>query len=428
MLISELRKKFPDTVIHVHTHDTAGAGVAAMLAAAEAGADVVDVALDSMSGMTSQPSLGAVCAAVTGSELDTGVNFEEVEKLNNFWETARGLYGPFECTATMKSGSSDVYKHEIPGGQYTNMHFQAFSLGLSDQWADVKKAYAVANQALGDIVKVTPSSKVVGDLAQFMVQNKITTVKELEDNADKLSFPTSVIEYFQGLIGHPAGGFPEPLAKSVLKGAHVYEGRPGADLPPADLVKIKATLEEKFGEATDDDVMSYVMYPQVFNEYKNFITEYGTMSGLPTPEYFCGMQDGTELIIDLQKGKTVHIKMKSVSPMDATGHREVHFEMNGQPRSIYILCKDAVGSTAARERADKNSDGSIGAPMPGQVVKMMVEKDQQVVKGDPLVVLSAMKMETVVGAPISGRVKRTVVAAGDQIKGGDLLLELEPWE
>ena len=251
-----------------------------MLACAEAGADVVDVALDSMSGMTSQPSLGAVCESVKGTELDTGVNMEDIGKLNDYWESARQMYAPFECTATMKTGNSDVYKHEIPGGQYTNMHFQAFSLGLSDQWADVKKAYAEANQALGDIVKVTPSSKVVGDLAQFMVQNNLTTKEQLTEGADKLSFPSSVIEYFQGLIGHPQGGFPEPLASRVLKGASVYEGRPGQELPPIDFNAVRAQLAKRYGAVSMDDVMSYVMYPKVYEEYRNFKEEYGYVSSM----------------------------------------------------------------------------------------------------------------------------------------------------
>eukprot|EP01059_Diplonema_ambulator_P030671 TRINITY_DN533_c5_g1_i1.p1 TRINITY_DN533_c5_g1~~TRINITY_DN533_c5_g1_i1.p1 ORF type:complete len:1185 (+),score=458.70 TRINITY_DN533_c5_g1_i1:48-3602(+) len=428
LLISELRKKFPDTVIHVHTHDTSGAGVAAMLAAAEAGADAVDVALDSMSGMTSQPSLGALCASLSGTELDTGINFEETGKLNDFWESARGMYAPFECTATMKSGSSDVYNHEIPGGQYTNMHFQAFSLGLSDKWADIKKAYATANQCLGDIVKVTPSSKVVGDLAQFMVQNELKTVEDVIANAERLSFPSSVVEYFQGLIGHPPGGFPEPLRTLVLKGAKTYEGRPGQDLEPIDFEAVKDKLKEKFGVVNDDDVQSYVMYPKVFEEYKLFKREYGDVTQLPTPVYFCGLKDNSETSVDIQKGKTVHIKLKTVGALDATGHREVYFEMNGQPRSVYVLCKDAVDSSTIREKADPLNEGSIGAPMPGEVVLVKVENNQQVVKGDPLFVLSAMKMETVVGAPISGRVKRIEVVKGDLVKGGDLLLELEPWD
>eukprot|EP01064_Diplonema_japonicum_P027642 TRINITY_DN4033_c0_g2_i1.p1 TRINITY_DN4033_c0_g2~~TRINITY_DN4033_c0_g2_i1.p1 ORF type:complete len:1204 (+),score=419.60 TRINITY_DN4033_c0_g2_i1:58-3612(+) len=427
LLISELRKKFPDTVIHVHTHDTSGAGVAAMLAAAEAGADAVDVALDSMSGMTSQPSLGAVCASLSGTELDTKINTEETGILSDYWEAARGMYGPFECTATMKSGNSDVYNHEIPGGQYTNMHFQAFSLGLSDKWGDIKKAYAAANQCLGDIVKVTPSSKVVGDLAQFMVQNDLKTQEDVIANAEGLSFPSSVVEYFQGLIGHPPGGFPEPLRTLVLKGAKTYEGRPGSDLTPIDFGAVKAMLAEKFGSVTDDDVQSYVMYPKVFEEYKFFKQDYGHVSNLPTPVYFSGLKENSEISVDIQKGKTVHIKLKTVGPLDATGHREVYFEMNGQPRSVYIECNEAVDSSTVREKADKTDDGSIGAPMPGEVVLVKVEKDQQVVKGDPLVILSAMKMETVVGAPISGRVKRITADKGDLVKGGDLLLEIEPW-
>eukprot|EP01062_Namystynia_karyoxenos_P024979 TRINITY_DN19789_c0_g1_i2.p1 TRINITY_DN19789_c0_g1~~TRINITY_DN19789_c0_g1_i2.p1 ORF type:complete len:1227 (+),score=537.64 TRINITY_DN19789_c0_g1_i2:299-3682(+) len=426
LLVGELRKKFPDTVIHVHTHDTAGAGVAAMLACAEAGADVVDVAVDSMSGMTSQPSLGAVVGAVRGSELDTGMDLEDVSKLSQFWESARRMYGPFECTATMRSGSSDVYSHEIPGGQYTNMQFQAFSLGLGDQWGTVKKMYTVANRVLGDIIKVTPSSKVVGDLAQFMVQNNLDEQSVVE-KAEELSFPSSVVEYFQGLIGHPHGGFPEPMRTRVLKGAKVYDGRPGEDLPPADLDAVRQKLESKFGEVSDDDLMSFMMYPKVFEEFKLFCSEYGDPSVLPTYAYFCGLKPGQEIAVDLQKGKTVHLLLKTMGSVDSHGNREVFFEVNGQPRTIYIAAKDS-GAAAAREKADKLNDGSVGAPMPGEVVAVRVEQGDTVVKGDALVVMSAMKMETVVAAPVSGLLKRVTVVKGESVQGGDLICEIVPWE
>jgi pyruvate carboxylase len=270
----------------VHTHDTAGTGVASMLAAAQAGADAVDAATDAMSGLTSQPSLGALVASTAGTDLDTGVSLEEISALNEYWEECRALYQPFE--SGQKSGSADVYIHEMPGGQYTNLLYQSSQLGLTGQWSQVKKAYAMANRLLGDIIKVTPSSKVTGDLAQFIVANNLTE-KEVLEQADTLSFPKSVIEYFQGYLGIPPFGFPEPLRSKVLKGQLIegtdmscFEGRPGADLPPMDLELTKDMLDEKWGkksegkgeeEISDCDVMSYAMYPAVFDEVSNYILD-----------------------------------------------------------------------------------------------------------------------------------------------------------
>lgn len=246
MLIDGIRQRHPDIPIHVHTHDTSGAGVASMLAAAHAGADVVDVAVDSMSGMTSQPSMGAVVASLQGSELDTGLSLESVSDYSAYWEQTRTLYAPFECCVTMKSGNADVYLNEIPGGQYTNLQFQAYSLGLGNQFEDIKKAYREANLLLGDIIKVTPSSKTVGDLAQFMVQNKLSG-QDVLDRAEELSFPKSVVEFMQGYLGIPYGGFPEPLRTRVLKGMKKVEGRPGATMAPLDLDKLKSDLIEAHG-------------------------------------------------------------------------------------------------------------------------------------------------------------------------------------
>jgi len=239
MLIDAIRQRHPHVPIHVHTHDTSGAGVASMLAAAQAGADVVDVAVDSMSGMTSQPSMGAMVASLQGSELDTGLSLDKVSAYSAYWEQARTLYAPFECAVTMKSGNADVYLNEIPGGQYTNLQFQAYSLGLGDQFEEVKKAYREANFLLGDIIKVTPSSKTVGDLAQFMVQNKLSAA-DVTAKAEELSFPKSVVEYMQGYLGIPYGGFPEPLRTKILKGLPRVEGRPGATMPSLDLDQLKA--------------------------------------------------------------------------------------------------------------------------------------------------------------------------------------------
>ncbi|PWA27089.1 hypothetical protein CCH79_00011645 [Gambusia affinis] len=288
LLIGALRDRFPDVPIHVHTHDTAGAGVAAMLACAEAGADVVDVAVDSMAGMTSQPSMGAIVACTKGTKYDTGIALEKVFDYSEYWEVTRGLYAPFDCTATMKSGNSDVYENEIPGGQYTNLHFQAHSMGLGNKFKEVKKAYAEANKLLGDLIKVTPSSKIVGDLAQFMVQNNLTRA-EVEERADELSFPQSVVEFLQGHVGIPHGGFPEPFRSKVLKSLPRIEGRPGASLPPMDFKTLEDGLRATHGDdITPEDVMSAAMYPKVFQEFKEFTSNFGPVDCLSTRLFLDG--------------------------------------------------------------------------------------------------------------------------------------------
>jgi len=368
MLIEALRREFPHIPIHVHTHDTAGAGVASMLAAAAAGADIIDAAVDSMSGMTSQPSMGAIVAALEGTELDTGISLKAVSELSNYWEQTRGLYAPFECTTTMKSGSSDVYTHEIPGGQYTNLHFQSFSLGLADQWPEIKKAYAEANVLLGDPPKVTPSSKVVGDLAQFMVQNKLDQ-DTLLDKADDLSFPSSVVEYFQGYLGQLPGGFPEPLRTKVLKGKKTFEGRPGESLPDFDFDALRLSLKEKYNDAnfTEQDLLSAALYPKVrvfmmivitkrkraknqttllrkvFEEYMDFRETYGDISQVPTGVFFGNVEIGKEFKVEVAKGKSFDIKLSAVGHLQESVKREVFFELNGAPRSLMITDKTSIG-------------------------------------------------------------------------------------
>uniref|UniRef100_A0A8C6UCL6 pyruvate carboxylase n=1 Tax=Neogobius melanostomus TaxID=47308 RepID=A0A8C6UCL6_9GOBI len=342
LLITALRDRFPDVPIHVHTHDTAGAGVAAMLACAEAGTDVVDVAVDSMAGMTSQPSMGAIVACSKGTKLDTGIALEKVFDYSEYWEVARGLYAPFDCTATMKSGNADVYENEIPGGQYTNLHFQAHSMGLGNKFKEVKKAYVEANKLLGDLIKVTPSSKIVGDLAQFMVQNDLSRA-EVEERADELSFPLSVVEFLQGAIGIPHGGFPEPFRSKV----------------------------------------------------------------------------------ELERGKILHIKALALGDLNKAGQREVFFELNGQLRSVLVKDTVAMKEMKFHPKAQKSIKGQVGAPMPGKVLEVKVEVGAKVEKGQPLCVLSSMKMETVVNSPVSGTVKAVHVTPDSSLEGDDLILEIE---
>uniref|UniRef100_A0A8D0DDK1 pyruvate carboxylase n=1 Tax=Sander lucioperca TaxID=283035 RepID=A0A8D0DDK1_SANLU len=414
LLIGSLRDRFPDVPIHVHTHDTAGAGVAAMLACAEAGADVVDVAVDSMAGMTSQPSMGAIVACAKGTKLDTGIALEKVFDYSEYWEVARGLYAPFDCTATMKSGNADVYENEIPGGQYTNLHFQAHSMGLGNKFKEVKKAYTEANKLLGDLIKVTPSSKIVGDLAQFMVQNNLTRA-EVEERADELSFPLSVVEFLQGYIGIPHGGFPEPFRSKVLKSLARIEGRPGASLPPMDFQALEVGLRAAHGdEITPEDVMSAAMYPKVFQEFKEFTANFGPVDCLNTRLFLDGPKIAEEFEVELERGKILHIKALALGDLNKAGQREVFFELNGQLRSVLVKDTVAMKEMKFHPKAQKSIKGQVGAPMPGKVEK-----------GQPLCVLSAMKMETVVNSPVAGTVKVVYVTADTSLEGDDLIMEIE---
>lgn len=426
LLIGSLREKFPDIPIHVHTHDTAGAGVASMLECAKAGADVVDAAVDSMSGMTSQPSMGAIVACLQGTPYDTGLSLDEISKYSSYWESARQLYAPFECATTMKSGNADVYKHEIPGGQYTNLQFQAFSLGLGNQFEEVKRMYHEANLALGDIIKVTPSSKIVGDLAQFMVQNNLTR-ETLVDRADDLSFPKSVVEYMQGYVGQPPFGFPEPLRTKVLRGKPKLEKRAGEDIPFMDIDKVKKDLEEKFGRTLrDQDVMSYAMFPTVFDQFERFRSMYGPVDKLPTRIFFTGLDIAEEVDVEIERGKNLAIQLLAEGKLNTKGEREVFFYLNGQMRSIFVQDKEASKEIVTHPKALPGVRGSIGAPMPGEILEFKVKEGDKVIPKQPLFVLSAMKMEMVVDSPIAGTVKKIHLSQGTKCAAGDLVVDIEP--
>eukprot|EP00736_Rhodelphis_marinus_P000080 Rmarinus@m.11826 len=424
LLVGNIRREYPDLPIHVHTHDTAGTGVASMLACAEAGADAVDCAIDSMSGMTSQPAMGALVASLENTIRDPKISPAKLEALIDYWESVRMIYGPFE--SGQKSGSYDVYNHEMPGGQYTNLQFQANSLGLAGRWPQIKKAYAAANRLLGDLIKVTPSSKVVGDLAQFMAQNELSETDVVE-NAETLSFPSSVVEFMQGHLGQPPGGFPEPLRTRVLKGLPTMKGRPGAELPPADFEKVRAELREKYDEEPlDRDIVSALLYPQVFAEYKAAHDEFGDLSALPTRQFIEPLEVGEEFKYDIEEGKRLIVKLLAIGELNVKdGMREVYFEVNGQQRSVHVLDKSAEHTKVIREKSVASKPGSVGAPMPGVVIDVRVKADDEVEAGSPLVVLSAMKMETVVSSPVAGVVKRIAVQVGDDLQGDDLLVEIQ---
>ncbi|MBK6921028.1 MAG: pyruvate carboxylase [Deltaproteobacteria bacterium] len=422
MLVAALRKAYPDVPVHVHTHDTAASGVASMLAAADAGADVVDVALEPMAGLTSQPAMGAIIAALQGSPRACELELEAVQGLANYWEQARQLYAPFE--SGLKSGSADVYFHEMPGGQYTNLQFQARQLGLADRWPAIKRAYAAANHLLGDIIKVTPSSKVVGDLAQFMVQNDLAE-DDVRGRAETLSVPSSVVEFLQGALGVPHGGFPEPLRTQILHGRPPIEGRPGASMPPLDFEALRRELRDRHGpHVREVDLLSSAMYPKVFDEFMAFRDVHSDVSVLPTRQFLGPLEPGEEFTIEIERGKALIVKLMTIGELREDGTREVYFELNGRARSIRVADEKAGKTVVVRERAQAGDPGSIGAPMPGAVVEVRTKPGAAVEVGTPLVVLSAMKMETVVASPVAGVVERIAVAVGDAMAAGELLCQI----
>ncbi|KAK4132358.1 pyruvate carboxylase [Trichocladium antarcticum] len=423
LLIGAIRKKYPDLPIHVHTHDSAGTGVASMVACAMAGADAVDAATDSLSGMTSQPSINAILASLEGSDRDPGLNVQHVRALDTYWSQLRLLYSPFEAHLT--GPDPEVYDHEIPGGQLTNMMFQASQLGLGSQWLETKKAYEQANDLLGDIVKVTPTSKVVGDLAQFMVSNKLSA-DDVRARASELDFPGSVLEFLEGLMGQPYGGFPEPLRTNALRGRRKLDKRPGLFLEPVDFAKVKREISQKFGgSVTDCDIASHVMYPKVFEDYKNFVAKYGDLSVLPTKYFLSKPGIGEEFHVELEKGKVLILKLLAVGPLsENTGQREVFYEMNGEVRQVTVDDKTAAVENISRPKADATDSSQVGAPMAGVLVELRVHEGTEVKKGDPLAVLSAMKMEMVISAPHNGTVSSLMVREGDSVDGSDLVCRI----
>uniref|UniRef100_A0A1I7YSD5 Pyruvate carboxylase, mitochondrial n=1 Tax=Steinernema glaseri TaxID=37863 RepID=A0A1I7YSD5_9BILA len=427
ILVGAIRQKYPELPIHVHTHDTAGTGVATMLECAKAGADAVDAAVDSMSGMTSQPSLGAIACAVAGSKFDTGLDLEAISKYSTYWEMTRQLYAPFECTATMRSGNADVHNHQIPGGQYTNLQFQSYALGLGSQFDEVKERYKDANIALGDISKVTPSSKVVGDLAQFMVQQKLT-LESMYEKAAELSFPQSVVDFFNGKLGQPPYGFPEEFRNNVLRGKKpMYEGRPGEGMKPVDLEKMRTDLEIKHNQdMTEEDAMSSAMFPAVFDSFVDFRKTYGPVDKMPTRSFLVGLQPTETVEVEIEKGKTLVVKyLSKVDRVNEKGERKVVFELNGQSRNLLIKDKEASKNIVTRPRADPNNKGSVGAPMSGEILELKVQPGDKVKANQTLFVLHAMKMEMPVAAPCDGVVKQVHAAAKEKMESGDLVVEID---
>lgn len=407
--------------IHFHTHDTSGIAAATVLAAVDAGVDAVDAAMDALSGNTSQPCLGSIVEALRGSERDPGLDPEWIRRISFYWEAVRNQYAAFE--SDLKGPASEVYLHEMPGGQFTNLKEQARSLGLETRWHQVAQAYADANQMFGDIVKVTPSSKVVGDMALMMVSQDLT-VADVVSAEKEVSFPESVVSMLKGDLGQPPSGWPEALQKKALKGEQPYTVRPGSLLDDADLDAERKTIETKLErEVSDFEFASYLMYPKVFTDFALASDTYGPVSVLPTPAYFYGLADGEELFADIEKGKTLVIVNQAMSGTDSQGMVTVFFELNGQPRRIKVPDRaHGASGAAARRKAEPGNATHVGAPMPGVISRAFVVPGQVVSAGDVLVSIEAMKMETALHAEKDGTVSEVLVKAGDQIDAKDLLV------
>jgi pyruvate carboxylase len=409
--------------IHFHTHDTSGIAGASVLAAAEAGVDAADAAMDAFSGLTSQPCLGSIVEALRGHERDTGIDPAVVREVSTYWEQVRQQYVAFETD--MRAPASEVYLHEMPGGQFTNLKAQARSLGLEDKWPEVAKAYAEANEMFGDIVKVTPSSKVVGDMALMMVTQGLSRA-DVEDPAKDIAFPESVVGMMRGELGLPPGGWPEAIQKKALKGEAPLKGRPGAEMAPMNLDEVRATVSAELeGKQIDDeDLASYLMYPKVYLDYMGRRRDFGPVRQLPTPIFFYGMEVGQEIAVDLEAGKTLVIRLSAIGESHE-GEVRVFFELNGQPRTIRVPDRKSGGAKAVNPKAEPGNPAHVGAPLPGVIASVAVSAGQKVKQGDLLLTIEAMKMESALHADRDGVIRRVLVPVGSQVDAKDLLVEFD---
>ncbi|GLU28602.1 pyruvate carboxylase [Brucella sp. NBRC 12950] len=419
VLFKALREE-TDLPIHFHTHDTSGISAATVLAAVDAGVDAVDAAMDAFSGNTSQPCLGSIVEALHGSERDPGLDTETIRRISFYWEAVRNQYAAFE--SDLKGPASEVYLHEMPGGQFTNLKEQARSLGLETRWHEVAQAYADVNRMFGDIVKVTPSSKVVGDMALMMVSQDLT-VADVENPDKDIAFPDSVVSMMRGDLGQPPSGWPTSLQKKVLKDEKPFTVRPGSLLPAADLDAERKSIEETLGrEITDQEFASYLMYPKVFTDYAAAQENYGPTSVLPTPVYFYGLKPEEEVFVDLERGKTLVIVNQAMSETDEKGMVTVFFELNGQPRRVKVPNRAKGASGGVKRKAELGNDKHVGAPMPGVVSTVAAAQGQNVKAGDVLLSIEAMKMETALRAERDGSIAEVLVRPGEQIDAKDLLV------
>lgn len=409
--------------VHFHTHDTSGTTAASVLAASEAGVDITDLAIAAMSGSTSQPNLNSIVAALQFTKRDTGLDLDALNEFADYWEHVRGFYAPFDTSP--RAGSAEVYLHEMPGGQFTNLKEQAASMGLGHRWPEIARTYAEVNELFGDIVKVTPSSKVVGDMTMFLITRGIKPADVLNLEPGSTPFPESVIDMLAGGLGKPMGGWPKKLQHIVLGKRKPLRGRPGASMKPLNLKKLEHDLTAKLKrDATLDDVFSHIMYPDVFAEFAKKVNTYGDLSVLPTPAFFYGMKVGQEISVDIEEGKTLFIRMVNLGPVDPEGKRAVTFELNGMPRQLSIQDRSVQPKVKARAKADQAVATQVGAPIPGLVSALPVSVGTKVAKGDKLLTLEAMKMQTTIYAPCDGVVAEILVQVGETVESKDLLMKL----
>jgi pyruvate carboxylase len=424
-LVSKLKEEI-DLPIHFHTHDTSGMNAASVLKAAEAGVDIADGAMAAMSGGTSQPNLNAIVAALRNTPRDTGLDSATLNDCSDYWETVRTYYLPFDSGP--KAGNARLYEHEIPGGQYTNLREQAVAMGLGHRWREVERMYAEVNQLFGDIVKVTPSSKVVGDMTLFLMAKEMTPqdVLKLDPHHD-VAFPNSVVEMFSGVLGVPPDGWPRKVQKILLRSAKPVKGRPSASMPAADFSEERESLEKKTGHAVDDaDLLSYLLYPEVFLKFDKFRQAHGDVSVLPTQAFFYGLKSGEEITVAIEAGKTLIIKYMTASEPHPDGTRTLFFDLNGQPREVNVRDRSLRVVERAHPKADAAEPGQVGAPTAGVISGIAVQANHTVERGAKLMTLEAMKMQSNIYAPIAGRVVKLLVAPGQSVEAKDLLVTIAP--
>jgi pyruvate carboxylase len=419
--VTELKKAL-SIPVHLHTHDTASIQAATYLKAIEAGVDIVDCSLGSMSGLTAQPNFNSVVAMMQGHERECAMNLPLLNQYSNYWEDVRQMYYPFE--SELKAGTAEVYDNEIPGGQYTNLRGQAIALGVGDKFELMKHNYVEANKLFGDIVKVTPSSKVVGDMAIFMTANSLTA-EDVYARGATLSFPESVKDFFKGGLGQPYGGFPKQLQEIILKGETPLTSRPNDTIPPIDFEKDFEVFKAKFpeNEQGELDYLSYKMYPKVYEDYYKAQQLYGEVSLIPTPAFLYGLKSDEEILITIDEGKTIIVKYLYKSEPDESGLRTVTFELNGQARRIKVLDKNIKVERAQHVKA--SAKGDIGAPLQGRLSRILVKPGDEVKKNAPLYIIEAMKMESIVSSPFEGIVSRVVLNEGTVVEQEDLVLAVE---
>ena len=418
---SALVKALKDSIgipVHFHTHDTSGVNAGSILRAADADCDVVDLAIASMSGSTSQPNLNSIVAALQHTPRDTGLDLSTLNEFSDYWEQVRTFYSPFDTAP--KAGSAEVYLHEMPGGQYTNLKEQAAAMGLGARWPEIARTYREVNDLFGDIVKVTPSSKVVGDMALFLFTRGIKPA-DVVNLPPGTSWPDSVIDMLSGGLGQPIGGWPPAVVKAVLGTTKPQRINPAP-------VKLKETQEEVATktkrDSSVDDLYSHLMYPSVFADFAKFQREFSDVSCLPTPSFFYGLKPGEEISVSIETGKVLFIKLINVGTADNEGRRVISYELNGMPREAIVQDKSVAPKTKSRVKSDAADHLQLGAPIPGMITALSVSVGSKVLKGDKLVTLEAMKMQTTIYAQKDGVVSELLVAVGDSAEAGDLLVRL----